>query len=338
MKINLEKIKTDENGIAKDQRPLFNAAVQEYLTKPQKMIEAIKKTGLSPGKIQEYTVAGDFPASVLAILKTFQNETSYDTGWEEIFDIQDFTNSQRNGFRIVDLFDGLSFRVVMVGEKLKVYQAYGSDVTVTFDRHGGALGWDRGLLDDKEYWAMENILKAFRNTYYSYKAGVHYALIEAVAGTLVWAAHPDGVAAGNLGFLAGRDAATINNAIIQILNGVAGSGYDNVTPLNAQFKILVPLQLYQRIREALAFNIQVNSPIGNRLLPVGLQIIPTTMLATTNVYYVILPENKLISGNRMDLTLFSDFDSLSYTDTMAAWTRFAGIVGDDNQIARCATA
>lgn len=335
MKLNLDQIELvdGKNGkrIKEDQKSLLRAAIQEYMKYPENKGKEIQ------AKIQEYTVAGDFPTSVLEIIEKFRHETSYDTGWQEIFKLKDFTRSKRNGFRLVDVYDGLTFRVVLVGEKLKVYQAYGEDTTVTFDRHGGAMGWDRGLLDDEEYWTMEDNMEAFRNTYYSYKAGVHYALIEAVGGTLVWQPEPDGAAAA-IGVTASRDAATINAAVIQILTAVAGRGYSGVTPLNASFKILVNIQLYQRIREALALNLQAFAGSINRLLPMSFQIVPTTMLATPNVYYVILPGNKLISGERMGLTLFSDFDSLSYTDNIAGWTRFGAVVGDTDQIVRCASA
>jgi hypothetical protein len=320
------------------QLPMVKGAIQEYLTRPENLVKELGKIGYGPAKIQEYTVAGDFPASVLPIIEKYRNETAFDTGWQEIFKMLDFTNTKKNGFQITDVYNGLTFRLVLVGEKLKVYQAYGESHTLTFSRHGGAMGWDRGLIDDEEYWTIDDNMSAFRNTYYAYKAGLHYALIEAVAGTLAWQAHPDAVGAGVVGYTAGRDAATINAAVIQILTAVAGRGYSGVTPLNANFKILVPIQLYQRVREALALNLQGFAGSQNRLLPMGFQIVPTTMLATTNVFYVILPGNKLISAERQGMTLFYDFDSLSYTDTMSAWFRGGGTVADEDQIVRCATA
>jgi hypothetical protein len=40
----------------------------------------------------------------------------------------------------------------------------------------------------------------------------------------------------------------------------------------------------------------------------------------------------------MDLTIYDQFDILSYADTMAGWMRYGGAVGDTDQIARCAVA
>jgi len=34
----------------------------------------------------------------------------------------------------------------------------------------------------------------------------------------------------------------------------------------------------------------------------------------------------------MDLTMFSDFDLLSYTEVQAGWMRYGGAVGDTDQI------
>jgi hypothetical protein len=62
------------------------------------------------------------------------------------------------------------------------------------------------------------------------------------------------------------------------------------------------------------------------------QQITTTMLTDTGTYWVILPKLKMKAGYRMDLTLFSDFDILSYTDTQAAWMRYGGCIGDLDQL------
>jgi len=55
----------------------------------------------------------------------------------------------------------------------------------------------------------------------------------------------------------------------------------------------------------------------------------------TNPYrvMVILPKRTLKIGYRMDLTLFDNFDMLSYTDTVAGWMRHGGCIGDLEQIA-----
>ena len=40
----------------------------------------------------------------------------------------------------------------------------------------------------------------------------------------------------------------------------------------------------------------------------------------------------------MDLTSFSDFDMLSYSDSQVGWMRHGGAIGDVEQLRRLATA
>ncbi|MFZ1061431.1 MAG: hypothetical protein WAP47_19835, partial [Candidatus Rokuibacteriota bacterium] len=85
------------------------------------------------------------------------------------------------------------------------------------------------------------------------------------------------------------------------------------------------------VRRALSINQQAfeGSP---RIIDFKFQQITSLMLASANLIWVILPKNKLKVGYRMDLSLFSDFDILSYTDTQAGWMRHGGCVGDTDQI------
>jgi len=62
------------------------------------------------------------------------------------------------------------------------------------------------------------------------------------------------------------------------------------------------------------------------------------MLSSSSVYYVIFPKNKLKGANRMDLTVFSDFDIEAYSDIAVGWQRYGGAVGELKQLVRCATA
>lgn len=287
---------------------------------------------------QEFSTTADFPASILPLIEKFHAVPLYDNGYEMIFDVRNFAGSARNGFDILDVESGLTFRRILVGDKLDVFQMSGEKARVYFSFYGGALGWHRQLFDDKEYWTIEDNAIAFRNTAYQFRAAVFYALIEAVgaAQNIAWQAHPDGVAAGVRGYLAGRDAATMNAAAQNIILNCANKGY-GLTPANATFIVLCPLQLRGRIKQALGY--QYDNIVGSPShVDYKFQQITTTMLTVANTFYVILPKNKLKAGYRMDLTLFSDFDILSYTDTQAGWMRYGGAIGDTEQLQRCATA
>ena len=193
------------------------------------------------------------------------------------------------------------------------------------------------LFDDEEYLTIESLTKAYRNAAYQARAAVFYALIEAVgaAQNIAWQASPDTLAVGVKGYLASRDAQTMNLAAQTIILNVINRGY-GVTPQNTTFVVLCPLQLRGRIKQAL--NIAYDNPSAGLAVDYKFQMITTTMLQTTDVYYVILPRNKMMAGYRMDLTTFTDFDILSYTDAQVGWMRYGGAIGDTQQLQRCAVA
>ena len=61
------------------------------------------------------------------------------------------------------------------------------------------------------------------------------------------------------------------------------------------------------------------------------------MLVDTTKYYVIFPKKKIKGANRMDLTIFSDFDIEAYTDIAVGWQRYGGAIAETKQIVRCST-
>lgn len=286
-------------------------------------------------KVQEFTAASDFPTSILPVIQKYDQLTYYDNAYEQIFDVRDMSGLRRNGFDLLDIANNVRFLKTPLGKKAKLYQMSGEKEHIYFERYAGGLNWDRTLFDDEEYLTIESLAKAYRNAAYLTRAGVYYALIEALpaAQNTAWAAHPDGVAAGARGYLAGRDAATMNAAAQSIILNVLNRGY-GVTPQNTTFVVLVPLQLRGRIKQAL--NISYDLSATTPVIDYKFQMITTTMLVATNVYYVILPRNKWIAGYRMDLTTFTDFDILSYTDAQVGWMRYGGALGDVQQAQRCA--
>ena len=109
-----------------------------------------------------------------------------------------------------------------------------------------------------------------------------------------------------------------------------------MTP-TSQFIILAPIQLKGRLSRALGL---VQQPFAGSVSRTYYNVTPTYTLglAASDVYYVILPKQKLITANRMDLTIFAKFDELSYSDIAVGWARYGGAIGDSQQLQRCATA
>jgi len=287
--------------------------------------------------MQAFATLNDFPTAPKEVIDKFHEIPLYDNGFEQIYDIRDYSGSRRDGFAMVTTQSGLTFRKVLTGEKLKVYQMSGEKEYVFFDYYGGALNWHRSLFDNQDYWTIEDNAIEFRNEAYRIRAATFYALLETAVNAKViipWTAGPDALPANTRGRTAAHDVATMNLAAQTILLACANKGY-GISPNAANFIVLAPLQLRGRIRTAMLsqYDAIATSP---KTLDYNFTHITTTMLASATQYIVVLPKKKLKAGYRMDLTTFADFDILAYVDTVAGWMAYGGAVGDSDQIERCA--
>ena len=312
-------------------------AVNHFMRDPMRSAKQVL------AKIQEFTSAGDFPTGVREIIDKFHQISAYDFGYRDLFATKDRTNTQDDGFKVADVLDGLTFRQIIPGEKAYIYQMSGSEVTVQYNMYGGGLGWHRTLLDDGQYWELEDTAISFRNKSYASIAQIHYALIEAVgaAQNIAWQApDPAALATTDRTYTANRDAQTINAAIINLMSNLSTKGYSNVGSDGMTTEVIIscPIQLYMRIRRALSLTLDSYSDSENHVIPISIRVIPTTMYTSTTQYYVIVPGNKMISATRMNPTTFTGFDKLSYTDAAVMWYRFAATIADQEQVQRCAIA
>ena len=298
-----------------------------------------EKRKVQRAAMQAFATLQDFPATPKEVIDKFHEIPLYDNGFEQIFDIRDYSDSRRDGFSIVKTWSGLTFKKVLTGEKLKVYQMSGDKDYVYFDYYGGALNWHRSLFDNQDYWTIEDNAIEFRNEAYRIRAATFYALLEtAVNAKAIIAIQPgdDALATGTRGWTASRDVATMNLAAQTILLACRNKGY-GISPNAATFIVLTPLQLRGRIRLAMQFQQDPFSGSAKHL-DYNFQQITTLMLASTDQYIVALPKKKLKAGYRMDLTTFTDFDILAFVDTVAGWMAYGGAVGDSDQVERCAIA
>ena len=315
-------------------RLAFHAKIQEFLNAPTR-----PDIRAALAQVREFGTSSDFPNSVVALLDKVHLQDNFDNSYEEIFRTVDLTSTKRNGIEVAAVTDALVFNKVLEGEKAKVYQMAGTKQYIGCDMYGGGLSWSRRLIDDEEYWTLEDNAIAFRNKFYFNKAANYYALIEAIgaAQNIAWQAPlPAGLAVTDAVYVANRDAQTLNAAAINILTNVAANGY-GVDPRSVVFKVPCPIQLLGRLKMALGLNLQAfMGSVG--MVNFTFQLVPTMMLTATDTYYVILPKFGIIALNRMDLTVFSDFDILSYSDLQVGWGRYGGGIIDQEQLQRCATA
>ncbi len=285
---------------------------------------------------QAFATSADFPASVIEVIDKFHQLTYFDTGYEQVFNMMDMRQSQRNSFAITDVISGLTFALVPEGMKAKIYKMSGAKYEVSLDMYGAGLGWSRRLFDDREYWTIEDNVTEFRNKAFSSKAQDFFDLIEAVAATYdqAWVAIEGAIPTTNENYVPLRDIRTINQACEDILLRTNELGM-GVTP-NSEFIILAPIQLKNRLPRALGM-VQQAFASSTKQLTYTVRVVYTMMFTSTTEYYVILPKQKMKGAIRMDLTVFSDFDIESYNDIAVGWQRYGGGIGEIKQIVRCST-
>jgi hypothetical protein len=312
---NLDYAKFDVND--PEQRSKLAGALQVFCALPNRFIPS-RFAGL-----QEFVKAHQ-------IIEKFHLMTEYDNGYEQIFDVRDFSGSKASGFDVAGVTSGLTFNEIKPGEKVKVYQFSGDKYRCYFCYYGAALGWHKQLFEDGEWWTVEDNAIEFRNAAYSSRAGVYYALLEAAADAI-----------GNCAAItsdcsdcsadARSIAESINFAAMSILNRVRNRGY-NLNPQTTEFIVLTPLQLRGRVKQALGVRTQQFAE-STQVIDYNFRQITSMMLTNTNRIMVILPKRTMKIGYRMDLSLFDTFDMLSYTNTVAGWMRHGGCIGDLDQIA-----
>ena len=323
-----------------EDRKQLAGALQFYMATPDTFIpnrlskvqEFVKNhKSFQDQKIQAFGIPSNFPTyeKAIDVVKKFQLMPEYDNGYEQIFDIRDFSGTKASGFDMAAVVSGLTFREVKEGEKLKVYQMRGAKERVQFCYYGGALGWHRRLFDDGDWWTLEDNAIEFRNKAYSHRAATYYGLLEAAADekgcckTIPSDCEDCTSDARSI-------AASLNFAATDILVKAAARGL-SVDVAGTTFIVLAPLQLRGRIRYALGQQMQAFAD-SEKLIDYNFKLITSMMLTQTDRILVILPGRTLKIGYRMDLTLFDDFDILSLTDTVAGWMRHGGCIGDIDQI------
>jgi hypothetical protein len=304
---------------------LPNKFVPSSLSKVEEFVKAHKQ-------LQEFTLMSDGWANekAIAIAEKFHLTPDYDNGYEQIFDVRDYSASQAAGFDVAGVTTGLTFGEVKPGEKAKVFEFAGDKYRCYFCTYAAALGWHRQLFEDGDWWTIEDNAIAFRDAAYSSRAGIYYALLEAAMDQngccKVVASDCSDCSAD-----ARSVADSINYAAKFILESLANRGY-GLSPQTTEFIVLTPLAMRGRVRQALAVTNQqyAGSPA---IIDYNFRMVTSMMLTHANRVAVILPKRTIKAGYRQDLTLFNDFDILSYTDTVAGWMRHGGCIGDLEQIA-----
>lgn len=310
------------DGSTREGRAIIMGAITHYLQQPAVIARKLWDAG-----VRELTVPGDFPAAVQDLFLLFHNRFSIDMSPFGFFDVRDYTGSRRAGFALRNVSTGLTFTVKKPGEKAKLYKVSGTSAYYEFLHLAGGLEYDQDWFDDQDWWTVANQTVEFGSAYYRAKATYAYALVTAIGGgqNTAWVAGASELE---------RDVATINSAVTSILADMATAKIP--VDANARFVLRAPPALKARLNRALGTGYQFPAQTGQR---VEFTVSPeyTTLLTGTN-YYVGLPGMQNVWGDRMNLTVLTELDKLAWAQLAVGHARYVGVIGQEDQIRRCATA
>lgn len=284
-----------------------------------------------PGQLREMITKGDFPSgSFLAqyIERFLVIPGEIDEGWRMIFDVHDVAQAEmqvlKGEFKTLDVTAGFQFRKRRPGERVELEPITGAEVSTPYDMYGAAIGIERVWWDDQDYLSISDVITMFRAKYYDNRSSNFYSLITSLSSAI--------------DYNTGADlTAKINGAAATILRAVKDKGY--AAGPSSPFYILHQPEQAAAVMAVLATQSDVavatrtsKEKLAYRMVPINSVYVPATGVSSGP--YVILPGRKLRGGLRMDLTLFGDFDIYSYSEALAGYGRYAGLVGDSDQIKR----
>lgn len=312
-------------------RKQFFGAVTAFMRKPQEVQDKLIKAGIT-----NFTSTSDFDAEIRTLIERYHlGLEDVDNGWAQFFDIRDFSGTRSPGFRLRDVSSGLTFSKRPEGGRAKIYKVSGTEQYVSFDTYGGGLEFDQAWFQDQEWWLIEDTAMEFRSAWYRDKAAVMYGLIGSLGAgyNIAYAA----TGANQLD----KDINTLNAAAAALLTALKTAGYA-VTP-DTPLKVLSPIQLRGRLQRALAA--QYITPVTNganlkveyNISPVYSMNVLNAGVACTNKWYLGVPGMKNKLGEKMPLTVYTDFKAEAFATTTVGWGRYGGYMSEP-QFRRLSTA
>ncbi|MFA5354219.1 MAG: hypothetical protein WC291_08310 [Thermodesulfovibrionales bacterium] len=242
-----------------------------------------------------------------------------DFGYEDLFDFVDMRGSGQTSFDILDVSNGITFKEIKPGEKMKVYGITDAKMSVSLTTQAAAIGILDRWVDYAQFWNINQAIIEAQAKYYDKQAEDHYALLTAISSGQNQAFSTD-------------DITTINNACAQIFNDLAGKGY--VLTGNERFVLRANPTLKSRIEKAFALTFNGMSTSPNQIV-YNIDRVYTTKLASTS-YYVGLPGRKAKRGTWKDLSSEANRDILRLGTDIAYVGEYNAAIGEEDQFRRCA--
>lgn len=311
-------------------RKQFFGAITYFLRQPRVAQKKLIEAGMTA-----LTTTDSFAQEVRVLIEKFHlGLEEIDIGWEQFFDTRNYAGTRAPGFRMRQVSSGLTFSKRPEGGRARIYRVTGTEQFVSFDTYGGGLEFDQAWFEDQEWWLIEDTAAEFRSAWYRDKATVFYTLIGALGAGYNVAYDATGSTQLD------KDINTLNTAAAELLTALKNSGYA-VTP-QSTLRCLSPIQLRGRLQRALAAQ-YITPATEGASLKVEYNITPVYSMnvlnagsAATDIWYLGLPGLKNKVGEKMPLTIFTDFKAEAYATTTVGWGRYGAYMNEE-QFRRLAT-
>lgn len=301
-----------------------NIALQAFLMKPKTVLQ--KKIQAQAG----VGVSTDFEILTKDAFNVTVEEDNFDLGWEPAFRTVTLGRGQ-DAWEIYNVENGLTFRKVEEGQRIRVEGLYGDKITAYVDYYGGALGWTDKMIRFRKVPAMIDMAMIFRNKFWKNKADNHYALLAAAAAVAGQTTAYQGAAAdGRLR----RDIRTINLGIFTLTNRLKDKGYGDM----ANAPVLLYANPYDEDRIEAAFRALTSALAGTNNIGDQVTRRRVKRIYTYNSNIVsgapilVLPKQKIQKADAMQPTTYTmPKDPLTLNELQAVWAIYGAIVGDTEQ-------
>jgi len=305
---------------------MIHFAVQAFHAKPRmemrRKIQAYKK-------IQALaSVSTDFDKLVSDAFNVTVEAEAFDLGYERVFRSVPLGTKQDH-WDIYDVANGLQFRRIPEGDRIRVEGLSGTVATAHVDYYGGALGWTDAMIRYRKIAAMVDMALTFRNRFYSSKANNHYLLLAAAAVGNV-TAYQGVVGDGQLR----RDIQTLNRAAYDLANRCKDKGYGDTAAI--QFVVYANPLDKARILSAMSATTQMQAAVAAAAVIVQWNISPMFTFNSNIVAgspIMVLPGNKIQMAEDLPPTTFTaPKDVLTLNEVQSVWSIYGAAIGDTDQL------
>lgn len=333
--MNLETgnyVPTDVKGnpLSRDQAAdCVRGALQAFQAEPFAVRDAIIQRDTK--KLQAFGVSTDFDILTKNNFNITIATDNFDLGYELAF-MDMPLGTGNDSWDIVDVQDGLSFRKISEGGRIRVEGITGQLVSAGTDYYGGAIGFTDKMIRYRKVAAMVQLATIFRNRFWENKADNHYLLLSTAGALAANQITQQGAAADGV---TRRNALTINEAAFQLGNRNKDKGYGNTA------KTSLLIYANPRDEEAIeaAFMVTAESLVKARENGTAITGRQIKRIYTFNQYItagsplMVLPGQKIQKADAMMPTTFTaPIDPLTLNRLQSVWAIYGAAIGDTQQV------